>query len=227
MTISLAGPRSASRAGDERLAPDILAADSVAVGSGPPVLLAPTTLSLLPGTVTVAAAAPGRAHAALALVLAGRLAPTGGTVTVGGDGRRAALQRAVALVDVPEVSAPDGVALLVDVVAEELVLAGRRGGRREAARWLRDRDLGTLLRTPVDAVPGAVRTAVLARLAASRPGVRHVVLVLPERHGSTPAAVAEHALSLADAGPGVLVTATPAAAEQLGLPVVAVGTELP
>jgi energy-coupling factor transporter ATP-binding protein EcfA2 len=77
-------------------------------------------------------------------------------------------------------------------------------------------DAAALRRRRVDALPALVRTTLLAELAATRPGVRFLVLALPDRHGGHPAGWWEAARDLAARGLGVLVLATPSSARDLG-----------
>jgi energy-coupling factor transporter ATP-binding protein EcfA2 len=77
-------------------------------------------------------------------------------------------------------------------------------------------DAAALRRRRVDALPPLVRTTLLAELAAARPGVRYLVLALPDRHGGHPAGWWDVAGDLAARGLGVLVLATPSSARDLG-----------
>jgi ABC-type cobalamin/Fe3+-siderophores transport system ATPase subunit len=193
----------------------LLSAHAVRVGTPPRELLPATTLELRAGRVQVAVGAPGHGHTALALALAGRLGLDGGSVDLDGDTTPAVLQRAVALVDVPGVSEPDGSLPVRTVVGEELAFAGLPASRGDVRAWLAERDLQPLLARRFEDVPAADRTRILAELAARRPGVRFLVAPLPERHGRGPAAWAGEAERLAATGIGVLITATHVAAGTL------------
>lgn len=103
------------------------------------VLLAPTSVEVVGGKVTVLARPPGAGHTVLSLVLSGRLRPDGGRVLLDGREDPAGLRRRVAPVDVPEVSEPDGALPLHAVVGEELAIAGRRAGRSHVRKWLEER----------------------------------------------------------------------------------------
>ena len=193
----------------------LLSAHAVRVGTSTHPLLPETTLELRAGSVLVAVGAPGHGHTALALALAGRLRLDEGSVDLDGETSPEVLQRAVALVDVPGVSEPDGTLPLRTVVGEELAVAGLPASRRDVLAWLTERGLDPLATSRFEDVPAAHRTRVLAELAARRPGVRYLVVPLPERHGHGPAAWAEQAGRLAAAGVGVLITATHVAADAL------------
>jgi ABC-type hemin transport system ATPase subunit len=190
----------------------VLRATNLGVHTASRYVLAPTSLVMGTGEVLVVVGEPGQGHTALALALAGRLRPDHGTVVVDDVEDSRSLRRLVALVDVPGVSAPDGRLPLAAVVADELSMAGLRSGGRAVRRWLRTQGLDDLAEVPVDEVAPADRTRVLAGLAACRPGVRFLVLVLPERLGGPPAAWLGAAEALAGIGFGVLVTVSPTAA---------------
>ncbi|HSV41415.1 MAG TPA: ATP-binding cassette domain-containing protein [Nocardioidaceae bacterium] len=191
----------------------VLRAANVGVlGHGRP-LLEPTTLSVRTGEVVVVVGEPGHGHTALALVLGGRLRADAGTVLLDDQENDAkALQRMVALVDVPGVSEPDDAVPLATIVGEEMSMAGLRASRGSVHRWLEGQGIADLADDRIDEIPAAIRTRVLAGLAACREGVRFLVLVLPERVGGLPAAWMSTAGALASLGFGVLVTASPTAA---------------
>jgi len=190
----------------------VLRANSVSVVEGGRCLLEPTTLSVRTGEVVVAVGEPSHGHTALALALAGRMSVDRAMVAVDDQHGARTLQRMVALVDVPGVSEPDGALPLRTVVGEEMSMAGLRASRRSVRRWLRGQGIEELADLRMDQIPPAVRTNVLAGLAACREGVRFLVLVLPERLGALPFAWMATAQALADLGFGVLVTASPTAA---------------
>ena len=73
-----------------------LVAEGLAVDGTHGVLLAPTSLRAVPGSVLLVAGTPGSGHTALALALAGRMRPDHGTVTLDGDDDPRRLRRAVA-----------------------------------------------------------------------------------------------------------------------------------
>ncbi|GAA1730124.1 hypothetical protein GCM10009809_27070 [Isoptericola hypogeus] len=180
-------------------------------------MLEVTDLEWSSGERLLVAGEPGHGHTALALVATGRFVPTAGTVRLDGEQVAPAALRAVtAVVDVPGISEPDDALTLADVVAEGLALAGRRSLPADVGRWLADHDLTDDRGRRVDQLPGVVRTAVLAALAAENPGVRFVVLTLPDRHGGEPSGWWEVARGLAEAGLGVLVQCTRSSARDLG-----------
>ncbi|MFE7406299.1 hypothetical protein [Isoptericola sp. NPDC057559] len=180
-------------------------------------MLEATDLAWSAGECLLVAGEPGHGHTALALVATGRFAPSDGAVRLDGNVVPASVLRArTAVVDVPGISEPDDALSLADVVAEGLALAGRRSLPRDVTRWLEERSLTEERGKRVDQLSGAVRTAVLAALAAENPDVRFVVLTLPDRHGGEPTGWWETARTLAAAGLGVLVQCTRSSARELG-----------
>lgn len=175
-------------------------------------LLPSTTLRWPPGELVIALGTPGPTLTALALAVGGRLALSEGSITCDGSADPAVLRRRVALVDLPEVTAPEHGVPVRTVVAEELGFAGRPHGRRAVEAWLGEHgrsDWGSL-RT--EQVPALERVNALADLATLRPGITHLVLGFPERHGGPPGEWLAVAQRHADAGLGVLLTVSHATA---------------
>lgn len=169
-------------------------------------LLSPTTVSVATGEIVAVHGDPGHRHTLLALALGGRLEPTGGEVGIDGDYSAETRQRLVALVDVPGVSDPDDVSALTTIVGEELAMAAKPAGRSHVDHWLTSNGLRPHRDDRIEDLPAGLRTVAMARLAALRPGVRFLVLALPERNGIDPEAWLEDAIALADAGLGVVAT---------------------
>ena len=189
-------------------------ADQVAVSGRRGALLEPTSLTLRTGERHLVTAEPGPGHSALALVLAGRMRPTSGRVTIDGAADDAALRHAVALVDTPGDSEPDDALPVGTVVGEELALAGLPAGPRAVSSWLEGHGVPSRHVHFGELAP-LTRTRVLAELAAARPQVRYLVLTLPERHGGDPAGWWDLAAELADRDHGVLVQTTTTTARVL------------
>ncbi|OLL75294.1 hypothetical protein Ae168Ps1_3695c [Pseudonocardia sp. Ae168_Ps1] len=203
--------------------PEFLVADDVAVDGAHGPLLGGTSLRATPGGVLLVAGTPGSGHTALALCLAGRMRPTRGRITLGGDDDPARLRRAVAVVDTPGVSEPEPVLPLRTVVGEELAMAGRGTRPRSVVAWLAARGAEQWARTRFEDVPAPVRIALTTELAASRPGTAALVLTAPDRHGGTPVTWWQVAAEHARAGLAVIVTCTDASAALLGVPAVRLG----
>ena len=170
-------------------------ADQVAISGRRGVLLEPTSLTLHTGERHLVTAEPGPSHSALALVLAGRMRPTSGRVTIDGAADEDAL--------------PVGT-----VVGEELALAGLPAGPRAVSSWLEGHGVPSR-HVHFGELEPLTRTRVLAELAAARPQVRYLVLTLPERHGGDPAGWWDLAAELADRDHGVLVQTTTTTARVL------------
>ncbi|MBW8751183.1 MAG: hypothetical protein JF565_07115 [Propionibacteriales bacterium] len=178
-------------------------------------LLEPTSVAVETGEIVAAYGDPGAQHALLALALGGRLVPGGGELRIDDDYTAEARQAQVALVDVPGVSEPDDVLPLTTVVGEELAMAGMPARRTHVDHWLTSNGLRQHIDDRIEDLPAGLRTVVLARLASLRPGVRFLVLGMPERSGIDPAAWLTEATSLADAGFGVLATVSTGIARHL------------
>ena len=190
-----------------------LVAEGVQVERPSSHLLPSTSLVLPRGGIVVAIGSTELHCTALALALAGRLRLTDGRVHVDGDRRRTTLQRRVALVDVPTVSDPEPGIPFRTIVKEELALTPKRYGVRKTARWLKERNLRPVARTPLTDLPGPLRLESLAELASYRSGVEYLVLGYPERHGIPVEYWADTASAFAERGYGVLVTASHALAD--------------
>ncbi|WP_158885812.1 ABC transporter ATP-binding protein [Amycolatopsis anabasis] len=159
-------------------------ADRVSVQGPHGTLLPPTSLALGEGHLAILHGEPGIGITAFGLALAGRIKPTTGTVTVDGVHDDAKLREKVAVVDAPGVSEPDGALTLRVVVGEELALAQRPAGADAVKRWLTEHDVGGYAGTRFENLAGALRTRLLTELAATRKGVRMLVLDTPDRHTS-------------------------------------------
>jgi ABC-type transport system involved in cytochrome c biogenesis ATPase subunit len=178
-------------------------------------LLEPTTVAVKSGELVAVYGEPGHRHTLLALVLGGRLVPSGGEVRVDQDYTAEARQQRVALVDVPGVNEPDGVNALTTIVGEELTMAGKPARRSHVDHWLTSNGMRPHRDDRIADLPAGLRTVAMARLASLRPGVQFLVLALPERYGVDTSAWLEDALALAGGGLGVLATVSPGIARQL------------
>ncbi|WP_340540783.1 hypothetical protein [Nocardioides sp. GXZ039] len=198
---------------------DVLVATDLEVLQDHRPLLPPTSLTLEPGEVGIAIGDSDAAQEALALALAGRLRLESGSVRLGGDADPGLLRAAVALVDVPNVSAPDPHVPFATIVSEELAMAGRDYGFRAVRDWFEERGLADQRHLAWGLVEPLVAIRTLGEMAISRPGVRHLVLVRPERHGLAtsqwmPVATALTGTSDDEHRRGVLVTVSGAVATE-------------
>lgn len=194
---------------------DLVAHDLAVAGLHGPLLL-PTSLKATGGHVSVVAGDPGHGHVALALALGGRVPLASGTVTLDGDDSVALRRRHVALVDVPDVSAPEDALPVRAVVGEELALAGLPTGRAAVRRFLAEREALDEAGLRFEKLPGHERTTWLMETAAAREGVAVLVVAHPDRHGGDPHQWWSAAQGFADRGLTVVVQCTHATARQLG-----------
>jgi energy-coupling factor transporter ATP-binding protein EcfA2 len=175
-------------------------------------LLRPTSVCVRDGEVTLVVGEPGTGHTTLALALGGRIRPSHGNVTLDGQADATALRKLVALVDAPSVNEPEDGLKLRDAVAEELM-----AGRKAVEQWLADQAAGSYARERVENVPADVRTRLLTELAASRPGVRALMIDTPDRHTSNHGTWWPVATRMAQRGLAVVLLVEPAAAAAVPL----------
>ncbi|CAM3387960.1 ATP-binding cassette domain-containing protein [Kibdelosporangium persicum] len=182
-------------------------------------LLRPTSLSVREGEVTLVTGEPGAGHTTLALVLAGRMRLSQGTVTPDA----ATLREHVVLVDAPGVNEPEGGLKLGDAIAEELMNAGRPANRKAVREWLRAQDAGQYVADRVDTIPAQVRTRLLIEAASAKPGVRALLIDQPDRHVSDPRTWWPEAVEQAGRGLAVVVLCAPASVQALNAEAVLIG----
>ncbi len=96
------------------------------------------------------------------------------------------LRRHVALVDVPEVSAPEDGLAVHHVVAEELAFAGRPSGRQAVAGFLDRHGVLAAADEPFERLAPEERVRVLTSAAAERAATRVLVVTNPDRRGGDP-----------------------------------------
>lgn len=163
-----------------------IVADEIEVAGAHGPLLRPTSLRVENGRAQLVPGIHGPGLTSLALVLSGRLRPSAGRVLLDGRDDPKALRRRVAVVDAPEVTAPEDAVPVRDVVAEGLSIAGRRSGRRAVRAWLADRDAEQHAGERTENLPPQVRTRLLVDLAVASRQVSALVLDSPDRHGGDP-----------------------------------------
>ncbi|UOQ56767.1 hypothetical protein MUN78_13995 [Leucobacter allii] len=184
-------------------------------------ILAPTSAVVSSGEAVLVQAETEQRPTVLGLIASGRMRPDSGAVLVedgdrlSGAAARRRLRRTSALVDAPTVSEPDRDVLAVGVVTEELMFAGRPANPITARRWMHEHGFEDLVGVPIGQVEPSRRIRMLCELAASRPGVRALVLVAPDRHGGRPRIWWRIAEELAGRGLAVLVIAGRASWEVL------------
>ncbi|WP_179954743.1 hypothetical protein [Georgenia wutianyii] len=166
-----------------------------------------TDLSFETGHATLEIAETEQRPTVLGLLASGRMRQESGSVLIDGKRDRRSLRRRVALVDAPDVSAPEPNVSVTGVVAEELMFARWRSGPASARRWLREQGLGDTVRLPMSNLEPAARVRILCELALLRNGVEGIVLVSPDRHGGDPHAWWDIAIEIAERDIAVLVLA--------------------
>ncbi|GAA4614588.1 ATP-binding cassette domain-containing protein [Saccharopolyspora hordei] len=188
-------------------------------------LLAPTSLRVRSGQVLLVAGDPNAGHTALALVLSGRLRPSGGTVRLDGELDAGALRRRVAVVDAPDITEPDGSLSVRDVVAEGLTLAGRWSTRRRVRAWLSAREQDADER--FENLAAHQRTTLLVELARESRTTTALVLDRPDRHGGDPADWYALAVQQAERGLAVVALCSRHSAAELGVTPARIGADNP
>jgi hypothetical protein len=174
-----------------------------------------TSLEFESGTATLARAETERRPTVLGLIASGRMRPDSGTVTLDGRTDYAGLRRHLALIDALGVSEPAADVTVAEVVAEELMFAGRLGHRRAVTGLLGDLGLGDEARGNMADLAPDSRIRLLTELAVLREDVRGIVLTSPDRHGGDPLGWWRTAGDLATRGYAVLVIAGDASAHAI------------
>jgi hypothetical protein len=174
-----------------------------------------TSAAFETGEVTLACAETEQRPTILGLLASGRMRPDAGTVAIDGRADPGLIRRRVALVDAPDVSAPDADLPVPGVVAEELMFAGRRSDPLSVRRWLRDRGFADIQGATIGTVAPARRIRLLLELAVLRDGVEGLVVVSPDRHGGDPLEWHAVAADFAARGFAVLLIAGVAARSAL------------
>ncbi|MGP4018825.1 hypothetical protein [Saccharopolyspora sp. 5N708] len=192
-----------------------IVATGVEVNGAHGALLAPTSLRARSGHVLLVTGDPNSGRTALALALSGRLRPSRGTVRLDGATDGNALRRSVAVVDVPQITEPDGALPVRDVVAEGLSLAGRRSGHRRVREWLSA--CAAAGEERFENLAGFERTRLLVELGCAARSTKALVLDCPDRHGGDPTGWYSLAARRAECGMAVVVLCNPHSADQLGI----------
>jgi hypothetical protein len=174
-----------------------------------------TSLEFESGTATLARAETERRPTVLGLIASGRMRPDSGTVTLDGRTDYAGLRRHLALIDALGVSEPAADVTVAEVVAEELMFAGRLGHRRAVAVLLDGLDLAEASRANMADLAPDSRIRLLTELAVLRDDVQGIVLTSPDRHGGDPLGWWRIAGDLATRGYAVLVIAGDASAHAI------------
>ena len=174
-----------------------------------------TNLRFESGRATLTRAETERRPTVLGLIASGRMRPDSGTVTLDGHTDYAGLRRHLALIDALGVSEPAADVTVAEVVAEELMFAGRLGHRRAVGVVLDELGLTDSSRANMADLAPDKRIRLLTELAVLRDDVRGVVLTSPDRHGGNPLGWWRIAGDLAERGYAVLVIAGDASAHAI------------
>jgi ABC-2 type transport system ATP-binding protein len=192
-----------------------LTAESIRIGTGPAAALPPVSFSAAPGEPVVVAVDTGSRPTVLALAASGRMKLDSGLMLVDGESDPDLLRRSVALVDAPTVAEPPEDVQTREIVREELVLARSPHSALAIARLLDSVGASDFAREPFGALPGALRTRLLAELAVLRSDVRAVAITAPERHGGDPRDLLALIKDLSDRDYAVLTITSAAVAAAL------------
>lgn len=201
---------------------EIVATGVEVIGAHGP-LLAPTSLRVRSGRIRLVTGDSGTSRSALALALSGRIKPSNGGVLLDERSGAAELRRTVAVVDAPQITAPDDALQVRDVVAEGLCIAGRPSSRRKVRAWIDARELPATER--IENLPAQQRTRLLVELARASQGIRALVLDSPDRHGGNPHGWHELAAAQAERGLAVVAICSPHSADALGVPAARIGAD--
>ena len=148
-------------------------------------LLPPTTLAVARGELLLVTGERQDQRTALALLLSGRMKPTGGELGWDNSRRTKQLRLAAALVDSPGVNEPEEHLSVRDLVTEDLALIPRRyRGALLSGPWLkvnRFEDIAALWTEQLE--PGR-RLELLTALALANPRTDLLVVDSPDRHSA-------------------------------------------
>ncbi|QPZ37755.1 hypothetical protein [Paramicrobacterium chengjingii] len=170
-------------------------------------VLPPTTVTVQSEHVTFVRADTEQRPTVLGLIVAGRMKPSSGDVTVDGERSPKRLRRTIALIDAPDISDPAPNVPVWRVVSEELMFAGRPAHPIAVRDALDELHLTAERRLDMAQLEPTARVRMLLELASRRPGVEALVLVSPDRHGGDPVEWWRVCRTFAARGYGVLVIA--------------------
>ena len=147
---------------------------------------------------------------ALALLLSGRMKPSGGAITWDGSERLKARRLAGALVDSPGVNDPEQHLSVRDLVTEDLALIPRRyRGALLSSPWLKVNSFEDIADLWTEQLDPARRLELLTALALANPHTDLLVVDSPDRHSAHHADWLPRLQGLAfDAGRPLAVVAT-------------------
>lgn len=146
-------------------------------------LVPATSVEVPAGELLLIAADGATTRTALALTLSGRMKPTSGTVAWGHEASIKALRKHSAVVDAPDINAPERHLSVKDLVTEDLALIPRRyRGTGSAKAWLRVNAFEDVAGEWIEEIPADRRIELQAMLALTNPQVELLVVDSPDRH---------------------------------------------
>ncbi|MGX5716874.1 ABC transporter ATP-binding protein [Arthrobacter sp. MAHUQ-56] len=193
-------------------------------------LLPPTTLAVARGELLLVAGERQDQRTALALLLSGRMKPTGGELGWDNSRRTKQLRLAAALVDSPGVNEPEEHLSVRDLVTEDLALVPRRyRGALLSGPWLKVNRFEDIAALWTEQLEPARRLELLTALALANPRTDLLVVDSPDRHSADPATWLPRLQGLAsDAGrPLAVVAAVSAVPGSWDGPVAMIGNAEP
>ncbi len=147
------------------------------------VLLPATTLEAHRGEVLLVQADGPERRTALALALTGRMKPTTGSVVLGHDGSLAALRRRSAIVDAPDINAPEHHLTVRSLAAEDLALVPLKfRDRTRPTEWLVKNGFRDISKMWVEEVHSVRLLHLQLELALANREVDLMVVDSPDRH---------------------------------------------
>lgn len=146
-------------------------------------LLPATTVEAHKAEVLLIQADGQERRTALALALTGRMRPSSGTVALGRDASMAALRRRSALVDAPDVNAPEHHLTVRSLAAEDLALVPFKfRDRTRPTEWLVKHGFRDILGLWIEELEPARLLHLQLELALANREVELVVVDSPDRH---------------------------------------------
>jgi ABC-type taurine transport system ATPase subunit len=148
-------------------------------------LLPATSLHVRRGELLLVTGGRQDHRTALALLLSGRMKPSGGVITWDGSERLKARRLASALVDSPGVNEPEQHLSVRDLVTEDLALIPRRyRGALLSSPWLKVNSFEDIADLWTEQLDPARRLELLTALALANPHTDLLVVDSPDRHSA-------------------------------------------
>ncbi|MDO5753576.1 ABC transporter ATP-binding protein [Arthrobacter sp.] len=146
-------------------------------------LLPATTVEAHRGEVLLVQADGQDRRTALSLALSGRMKPSNGTVVLGHDDSMASLRRRSAVVDAPDVNAPEHHLTVRSLASEDLALVPTKfRDRTRPTEWLVTHGFRDILEKWIEEIPPNRLLHLQLELALANPDVDLLVIDSPDRH---------------------------------------------